>query len=59
MSTDFLTDISKTLEEIKADGLYKRERMITSPQGARSRLGMQRSSTFVPTITSAWQIIPI
>ncbi|AHD11214.1 glycine C-acetyltransferase [Phaeobacter gallaeciensis] len=39
MSTDFLTDISKTLEEIKADGLYKRERMITSPQGGEIRVG--------------------
>lgn len=39
MSTDFLTDISKTLEEIKTDGLYKRERMITSPQGGEIRVG--------------------
>ncbi|KII17283.1 glycine C-acetyltransferase [Phaeobacter sp. S60] len=39
MSTDFLTDISKTLEEIKADGLYKRERMITSPQGGEIKVG--------------------
>ncbi|WP_293572931.1 glycine C-acetyltransferase [Phaeobacter sp.] len=39
MSTDFLTDISNTLEEIKADGLYKRERMITSPQAGAITVG--------------------
>jgi glycine C-acetyltransferase len=33
MSTAFLNDISETLAQIEADGLYKRERMITSPQG--------------------------
>lgn len=33
MSTAFLNDISETLTQIEADGLYKRERMITSPQG--------------------------
>ena len=33
MSTAFLTDISNTLAQIEAEGLYKRERMITSPQG--------------------------
>lgn len=34
MSQDFLQRISETLDEIKADGLYKTERAITSPQAA-------------------------
>ncbi|WP_146347982.1 glycine C-acetyltransferase [Falsiphaeobacter marinintestinus] len=33
MSTQFLSHISETLRSIEAEGLYKRERMITSPQG--------------------------
>ncbi len=33
MSVDFLKHISETLEQIEAEGLMKRERMITSPQG--------------------------
>ncbi len=33
MSEQFLTQITDTLARIEADGLYKRERMITSPQG--------------------------
>ncbi len=33
MSNDFLSHISDTLRQIEAEGLYKRERMITSPQG--------------------------
>ncbi|WP_282159103.1 glycine C-acetyltransferase [Shimia thalassica] len=32
MSDPFLTHISQTLEQIEAEGLMKRERMITSPQ---------------------------
>ncbi|CUK13075.1 2-amino-3-ketobutyrate coenzyme A ligase [Shimia thalassica] len=32
MSDSFLTHISQTLEQIEAEGLMKRERMITSPQ---------------------------
>ncbi|MEP1931000.1 MAG: glycine C-acetyltransferase [Roseibium sp.] len=39
MSSAFLTDISKTLTEIEADGLYKRERLITSPQGGHIAVG--------------------
>ncbi|MEP2717771.1 glycine C-acetyltransferase [Pseudophaeobacter sp.] len=39
MSTAFLTDISETLTQIEADGLYKRERMITSPQGGEITVG--------------------
>ncbi|UWQ37425.1 glycine C-acetyltransferase [Leisingera aquaemixtae] len=39
MSTAFLTDISDTLAQIEAEGLYKRERMITSPQGGEITVG--------------------
>ena len=34
MSTTFLADISKTLTDIEGEGLYKRERQITSAQAA-------------------------
>ncbi|MEX0284994.1 MAG: glycine C-acetyltransferase [Paracoccaceae bacterium] len=39
MSTDYLTHLSQTLTQIEADGLYKRERMITSPQGGEITVG--------------------
>ncbi|NKX36584.1 glycine C-acetyltransferase [Rhodobacteraceae bacterium R_SAG4] len=39
MSNAFLSHISETLTQIEADGLYKRERMITSPQGGEIRVG--------------------
>lgn len=39
MSSAFLTDVSNTLTEIEADGLYKRERLITSPQGGHIAVG--------------------
>ncbi|MGR3761419.1 glycine C-acetyltransferase [Roseobacteraceae bacterium NS-SX3] len=39
MSKAFLTDITNTLAEIEAEGLYKRERMITSPQGGEITVG--------------------
>ncbi|MEY8803048.1 glycine C-acetyltransferase [Leisingera sp. XS_AS12] len=39
MSTAFLTDISNTLTQIEGEGLYKRERMITSPQGGEITVG--------------------
>ncbi|OBY25801.1 glycine C-acetyltransferase [Leisingera sp. JC1] len=42
MSTAFLTDISNTLAQIEAEGLYKRERMITSPQGGEITVGDQQ-----------------
>lgn len=35
MIATFLDHISRTLDQIDADGLYKRERQIVSPQGAR------------------------
>ncbi|POF28884.1 glycine C-acetyltransferase [Roseibium marinum] len=39
MSDAFLTHITETLKEIEAEGLYKRERLITSPQGGRITVG--------------------
>ena len=39
MSNAFLTDISNTLAQIEAEGLYKRERMISSPQGGEITVG--------------------
>ncbi|MBQ4825548.1 glycine C-acetyltransferase [Leisingera sp. HS039] len=39
MSNAFLTDISNTLAQIEAEGLYKRERMITSPQAGGITVG--------------------
>ncbi|MEX0970701.1 MAG: glycine C-acetyltransferase [Paracoccaceae bacterium] len=44
MPSPFLTHISETLAQIDADGLMKRERMITSPQAGRisvKHLGVQ------------------
>jgi glycine C-acetyltransferase len=35
MSTQFLDHVTTTLQGIEADGLYKRERLITSPQAGR------------------------
>ncbi|MDE4304677.1 glycine C-acetyltransferase [Phaeobacter gallaeciensis] len=39
MSNAFLTDIARTLDAIEAEGLTKRERMITSPQGGEITVG--------------------
>lgn len=39
MSDSFLTHISETLQQIEAEGLMKRERMITSPQGGEIQVG--------------------
>ncbi|GGE52139.1 glycine C-acetyltransferase [Actibacterium pelagium] len=39
MSDSFLTHITETLTEIEDQGLYKRERLITSPQGGRVQVG--------------------
>ncbi|WP_417817034.1 glycine C-acetyltransferase [Tritonibacter scottomollicae] len=39
MSNAFLSHISETLTQIEADGLYKRERMITSPQAGEIHVG--------------------
>ena len=39
MSQQFLNQLSETLRQIDADGLYKRERLITSPQGGEITVG--------------------
>ena len=39
MSSAFLSHVSETLSEIEAEGLYKRERLITSPQGGHIDVG--------------------
>ena len=39
MSTEFLTHVSATLDQIEAEGLMKTERMITSPQGGEISVG--------------------
>ncbi|OIQ28244.1 MAG: glycine C-acetyltransferase [Alphaproteobacteria bacterium MedPE-SWcel] len=40
-TTAFLSHISETLTQIEADGLYKRERLITSPQAGHITVGDQ------------------
>ena len=42
MSSDFLNSIRETLAGIEADGLMKRERLITSPQGGRIAVGNRK-----------------
>ncbi|EEE36290.1 2-amino-3-ketobutyrate coenzyme A ligase [Rhodobacteraceae bacterium KLH11] len=42
MADAFLSHISDTLAQIKAEGLYKHERMITSPQGGEITVGDRR-----------------
>ncbi|SPH19300.1 2-amino-3-ketobutyrate coenzyme A ligase [Ascidiaceihabitans donghaensis] len=39
MSTSYLTHITRTLEQIAADGMMKSERLIASPQGAEIVVG--------------------
>ncbi|WP_299888226.1 glycine C-acetyltransferase [uncultured Ruegeria sp.] len=39
MADAFLSHITDTLTQIKSEGLYKRERMITSPQGGEITVG--------------------
>ena len=39
MSQSFLSHITDTLAQIEAEGLYKRERLITSPQGGEITVG--------------------
>lgn len=39
MSDQFIAHINSTLEQIEAEGLMKRERMITSPQGGEISVG--------------------
>ena len=42
MSDTFLTQVTETLAQIEADGLTKRERLITSPQGGEITVGKRK-----------------
>ncbi|WP_299636995.1 glycine C-acetyltransferase [uncultured Ruegeria sp.] len=42
MADAFLSHIMDTLAQIESEGLYKRERMITSPQGGEITVGVKR-----------------
>ncbi len=42
MADAFLSHITDTLHQIESEGLYKRERMITSPQGGEITVGDKR-----------------
>ncbi len=42
MADAFLSHIADTLKQIESEGLYKRERMITSPQGGEITVGDKR-----------------
>ena len=39
MSNAFIAHVSETLDQIESEGLYKRERLITSPQGGEITVG--------------------
>lgn len=39
MPTSFLKDVIETLEDIQSEGLFKKERIITSPQGGKITVG--------------------
>ena len=51
MTSDFRTHLTKTLAEIDAAGLYKRERVIATPQGAR--VGVSNYGTATPAAGGA------
>ena len=47
MNEKFVQRIAKEVEEIKASGLYKTERIIASPQGAEITCRRKNSSEFL------------
>lgn len=49
MSTPYLTHITRTLEQIAADGMMKSERLIASPQGAEIVVGDSDVINCAPT----------
>jgi glycine C-acetyltransferase len=51
MTPDFRTHVTKTLAEIDAAGLYKRERVIATPQGAR--VGVANADRATPAAAGA------
>ena len=50
--------LTSELDEIRAAGLYKAERVIGTPQSANVRWAATRSSTSAPTTTSGSPTIP-
>ena len=60
MRPNLLDHLSTELDRLKADGLFKDERVITSPQQAAItvRCRTRPSSTSAPTTTWAWPITP-
>ncbi len=53
-----LPGVSQTLEEIKAQGLYKTERIITGPQNAEIPIADGRRVITFARIIISWPIIP-
>jgi glycine C-acetyltransferase len=52
MRTGFLSHVLETLTEIEAEGLYKRERLIVSPQAGRIAMGAHGGSRDVVNLCS-------
>ena len=50
--------LQSELNEIKAAGLFKAERVIESQQSAEIQVGGESVLTFVPTTILVWPIIP-
>ena len=58
MYKDFQKQLTKTLTEIEEAGLYRKERIIVSPQGTELTLeDGKRSSTFARTIIWAYPTV--
>jgi len=51
MSSAFYQQLADQLAETKAEGLYKKERIISSDQSSKLRLMTARYSTSAPTTT--------
>ena len=58
MNDSFVKRIAGELNEIKASGLFKTERVITSAQGAEIMVGGKKVLNFSPTITWGFPVIP-
>ena len=57
MNQNFVKRIEKEVAEIEAAGLYKKERVITSEQGAEIIVGGKTFWISVQTITWAFHLI--
>ena len=51
MNQAFVKRLAAEIEEIKNSGLYKTERIITSPQGAEITVNGKQYSIFAPITT--------